>query len=95
MQGIEEQAPSACESTVQATQWYGAGLLGFYGGLSTKIVQSILAAALMMAIKEKLSEGTRRLLDTTLSQQDLKPMINAAIEKAQAQATPLINAAVK
>ena len=70
-----------------------AGLLGFYGGLATKITQSILAAALMMAIKEKLTESTRQLLDTGLSKQNISAGINAAIEKAQT--TPLVSAAVK
>lgn len=32
--------------------------------MNTKIVQSILAAALMMAIKEKLTAGTRAILET-------------------------------
>ena len=41
-----------------------AGFLGFYSGMNTKIVQSILAAALMMAIKEKLTAGTRAILET-------------------------------
>lgn len=41
-----------------------AGLLGFYAGMNTKIVQSILAAALMMAIKEKITAGTRAVLET-------------------------------
>ena len=34
-----------------------AGFLGFFNGLNTKIVQSILAAALMMAVKEKVSSA--------------------------------------
>ena len=38
---------------VRADACCAAGFLGFYNGLETKIVQSILAAALMMAIKEK------------------------------------------
>ena len=67
--------------------------MGFYGGLNTKIVQSILAAALMMAIKEKLTEGTRQLLDRGLTKQDINAGISAAIQKAQA--TPLVSAAVK
>ena len=43
-------------------------------------VQSILAAALMMVAKEKLSEGTRQLLDSTLP-----------AELAQAGPGPLLN----
>ena len=34
-----------------------AGFLGFYKGMRTKIVQSILAAALLMAIKEKMTQA--------------------------------------
>lgn len=33
-----------------------AGFLGFYNGIRAKIVQSILAAALLMAIKEELGQ---------------------------------------
>jgi adenine nucleotide transporter 17 len=42
-----------------------AGFLGFFHGLRTKIVQSILAAALLMAIKEELTNSTRALLNAT------------------------------
>lgn len=38
------------------------GLRGFFEGLSTKITQSILAAAILMMIKEEVSGATRRLL---------------------------------
>ena len=40
-----------------------AGFLGFYKGMRAKIVQSILAAALLMAIKEQLTTATAAVLD--------------------------------
>lgn len=42
--------------------WREGGLPAFYAGLRTKIVQSILAAALLMAIKEEVATGVRRVL---------------------------------
>jgi hypothetical protein len=42
---------------------YAAGFLGFYKGMHTKIVQSILAAALLMAIKEKMTQAALLILD--------------------------------
>ncbi len=39
-----------------------AGFLGFYDGLRAKIVQSVLAAALLMSIKEELTNTARVLL---------------------------------
>lgn len=39
-----------------------AGFLGFYDGLRAKIVQSVLAAALLMSIKEELTSAARVLL---------------------------------
>lgn len=38
------------------------GLPGFYKGMRTKIVQSILAAALLMAIKEEISTASHVIL---------------------------------
>lgn len=38
------------------------GLSGFYKGMSTKIVQSVLAAAILFMVKEELVKGTRLLL---------------------------------
>lgn len=38
------------------------GFNGFYKGMSTKIVQSVLAAAVLFMIKEELVRGTRLLL---------------------------------
>lgn len=43
-----------------------AGLLGFYKGMRAKIVQSILAAALLMAIKEQLTTATDAVLNRTI-----------------------------
>lgn len=40
-----------------------AGFLGFYDGMKAKIVQSVLAAALLMSIKEELTTTARLLLD--------------------------------
>ena len=54
----------AGELVPDARKFCFAGFLGFYNGMNTKIVQSILAAALMMAIKEKLTAGTRAVLET-------------------------------
>ena len=39
-----------------------AGFLGFYKGMRAKIVQSILAAALLMAIKEQLTTATAAIM---------------------------------
>lgn len=47
-----------------------AGFLGFFHGLRTKIVQSILAAALLMAIKEELTSSTRALLNMGAANSD-------------------------
>ena len=44
-----------------------AGFLGFYKGMRAKIVQSILAAALLMAIKEQLTTATAAVLDPKVS----------------------------
>lgn len=41
------------------------GLSGFYKGMSTKIVQSVLAAAVLFMVKEELVKGTRALLEKT------------------------------
>ncbi|KAK9827375.1 hypothetical protein WJX81_003723 [Elliptochloris bilobata] len=42
--------------------WQTEGLPGFYKGMRTKIVQSILAAALLMAIKEEISSASHVIL---------------------------------
>lgn len=42
--------------------WKTEGFLGFYSGMRAKIVQSILAAALLMAIKEELTASMRKAL---------------------------------
>ena len=53
--------------TVDAIQriYAADGVRGFFEGLSTKITQSILAAAILMMIKEEVSGATRRLLAPT------------------------------
>lgn len=38
------------------------GFYGFYKGMSTKIVQSVLAAAVLFMVKEELVRGARWLL---------------------------------
>ena len=38
------------------------GLHGFYKGMSTKIVQSVLAAAVLFMVKEELVNGVRWML---------------------------------
>lgn len=38
------------------------GFSGFYKGMSTKIVQSVLAAAVLFMVKEELVKGARMLL---------------------------------
>lgn len=38
------------------------GFYGFYKGMSTKIVQSVLAAAVLFMVKEELVKGSRWLL---------------------------------
>ena len=45
-----------------ATAAFGTGFLGFYDGLRAKIVQSVLAAALLMSIKEELTNTARVVL---------------------------------
>jgi hypothetical protein len=44
-----------------------AGLGGYYRGLRTKIVQSVLAAALLFVAKEKITDFTRDLLEAAQS----------------------------
>lgn len=43
------------------------GLYGFYKGMSTKIVQSVLAAAVLFMIKEELVKGAKLLLSNATS----------------------------
>ncbi|KAL3158783.1 hypothetical protein ABBQ32_011511 [Trebouxia sp. C0010 RCD-2024] len=47
------------------TIWQKEGFLGFYDGMKAKIVQSVLAAALLMSIKEELTTTARLLLNGT------------------------------
>lgn len=42
---------------------FAAGFLGFYKGMNTKIIQSILAAALLMAVKEKMTQAALLILN--------------------------------
>ncbi|BDA49053.1 Peroxisomal membrane protein PMP34 [Coccomyxa sp. Obi] len=46
--------------------WKTEGPLGFYKGMRAKIVQSILAAALLMAIKEQLTTATDAVLNRSI-----------------------------
>eukprot|EP00884_Botryococcus_braunii_P011532 jgi/Botrbrau1/2037/Bobra.0047s0017.1 len=46
------------------------GFAGFFHGLRTKLAQSILAAALLMAVKEELTNSTRALLNVGVSTAD-------------------------
>lgn len=54
-----------------------AGFLGFYKGMHTKIVQSILAAALLMAIKEKMTQAALLILNP--KPQALTPLVSLTI----------------
>ena len=54
-------------------QLLNAGFLGFYDGLRAKIVQSVLAAALLMSIKEELTNTARLVLNGVP-----EPIVNAA-----------------
>lgn len=38
------------------------GMLGFFKGLRIKLIQTVLTAALLMSIKEKVFQGTKHLL---------------------------------
>jgi len=50
------------------------GFNGFYKGMGTKIVQSVLAAAVLFMVKEKLVEQTRSLLAKNVPN-TLKPKV--------------------
>ena len=58
-----------------------AGFLGFYDGMKAKIVQSVLAAALLMSIKEELTTTARLLLAGAP-----QPVAAAAAEKIKGAA---------
>jgi len=62
--GAHTSADRVYTGTADAVQriWSEGGLAGFYAGLRPKLVQSILAAALLMSIKEEVSAGVRRAL---------------------------------
>ena len=58
-----------------------AGLLGYYKGMNTKIVQSILAAAILMAIKEKTTQAALLLINPPVT-----PLLPEAVLTVKAQA---------
>jgi adenine nucleotide transporter 17 len=53
-------APGTLDAILKMIRY--EGLHGFYKGMSTKIVQSVLAAAVLFMIKEELVRGARMLL---------------------------------
>lgn len=61
---VHTTADRRYKGTVDAIQkiWAADGIGGFFEGLSTKITQSILAAAILMMIKVEVSAATRRVL---------------------------------
>lgn len=63
----EAQRYSGLVATILSI-WRNEGVLGFFAGLRTKVVQSVLAAALMFLLKERLYEVSARALLT------LRPM---------------------
>ena len=62
--GAHTAASRRYEGTLDALSriWAEGGLPAFYAGLRTKIAQSILAAALLMAIKEEVAAGVKSVL---------------------------------
>jgi hypothetical protein len=52
-----------CDLPVQIAR--REGILGYFQGIRTKIVQSVLAAAILFMCKEKITEATRDLLLAT------------------------------
>lgn len=50
------------------------GFYGFYKGMSTKIVQSVLAAAVLFMVKEELVKGARFLLTKDARAVKSKPL---------------------
>ena len=58
-----------------------AGFLGYYKGMNTKIVQSILAAAILMAIKEKTTQAALLLINPPVA-----PLLPEAVLTVKAQA---------
>lgn len=65
-----------------------AGFLGFYDGLRAKIVQSVLAAALLMSIKEELTNAARVLLAGVPETAVVVEKVQNAAEAAQLAIAP-------
>ena len=65
MQASKPDKSGAHVSTLQTlvSMYRGEGIWGFYRGIRAKILQSILAGALMFMIKEKLFEVTAAALN--------------------------------
>ena len=57
-QSVGQGLHHALGASYQGLHKLSAGALGFFKGMRAKIVQSILAAALLMAIKEELARAT-------------------------------------
>jgi adenine nucleotide transporter 17 len=62
------QYTSILDAVVQISRREGVG--GYYKGMRTKIVQSVLAAALLFMCKEKITDATRELLGTARKNQN-------------------------
>ena len=58
--------------------WAEGGVPAFYSGLRAKVVQSVLAAALMMAMKEEVSAGVRAALAPRPAAMVPRPMTSPA-----------------
>lgn len=53
------------------------GVTGFYKGMSTKIVQSVVAAAILFMIKEELVKGARALVTKQVKIPKVVPLLKA------------------
>eukprot|EP00271_Cylindrocystis_brebissonii_P005026 TRINITY_DN1697_c0_g5_i1.p1 TRINITY_DN1697_c0_g5~~TRINITY_DN1697_c0_g5_i1.p1 ORF type:complete len:451 (-),score=88.01 TRINITY_DN1697_c0_g5_i1:1392-2744(-) len=70
--------------------WHSEGVSGFYKGLQGQVLKTVLAAALMLMIKEKVSEGTRQAIEL------LQKALGATAEaKRQAAAAALLLSTTK
>lgn len=58
--GTESQYASTLDAVSHV--YNTEGLLGFYKGMHTKMVQSVVAAALLFLIKEEVTEATSKIL---------------------------------
>lgn len=63
------QYTSILDAVVQISKREGVG--GYYKGIRTKILQSVLAAALLFMCKEKITDATRELLGTARKNQSV------------------------